>query len=219
MRSPSGSVRPAWSARTVIATIRRGPVTRGERSLSTPHASWSLSMSARSRLALFVPLVLLMAACSSEPEATTTTEPTESPPATEAATTPSASPAESPEASEEPSGEATVLVASTDLGDILTDADGMTIYFFANDEENTSNCEGDCLANWPAVQVVGEPEAGEGVDAELGTFERADGTIQLTVNGYPAYHFAGDAAAGDTNGQGVGDVWWVFGTDGAPIEN
>jgi len=51
---------------------------------------------------------------------------------------------------------------------------------------------------------------------DLGTISAADGTSQLT--GFPAYYFAGDAAAGDTNGQGVGDVWWVFGTDGEPIE-
>ena len=48
--------------------------------------------------------------------------------------------------------------------------------------------------------------------------DRDDGTTQLTVNGFPAYYFANDAAAGDTNGQGVGDVWWVFGADGEPIE-
>lgn len=48
---------------------------------------------------------------------------------------------------------------------------------------------------------------------DLGTISAADGTSQLT--GFPAYYFA---AAGDTNGQGVGDVWWVFGTDGEPIE-
>jgi predicted lipoprotein with Yx(FWY)xxD motif len=57
------------------------------------------------------------------------------------------------------------------------------------------------------------------VTAELGTITRDDGTVQLTVNGFPAYYFAADSAAGDTNGQGVGDVWWVFGADGEPIES
>jgi predicted lipoprotein with Yx(FWY)xxD motif len=173
------------------------------------------SRSLRARLALVLPLSLVLAACSAEPDATTTTEPTVSPSATEAPSSPS----ETPEATEEPSGEANVLAASSDLGDILTDADGMTIYFFASDTEGVSNCEDDCLANWPPVEVDGEPEGGEGVDADLGTIERSDGTVQLTVNGFPAYYFAGDAAAGDTNGQGVGDVWWVFGADGEPIES
>jgi predicted lipoprotein with Yx(FWY)xxD motif len=120
-------------------------------------------------------------------------------------------------ASEAP-GDATVLVTDSDLGQILTDADGNTIYFFANDSEGTSTCGGDCLANWPPVPAEGTPTAGEGVTAELGTTEATDGTTMLTVNGFPAYYFAGDDAPGDTNGQGVGDVWWVFGADGEPIE-
>ena len=93
-------------------------------------------------------------------------------------------------------------MADSDFGAILTDADGMTIYFFANDTEGTSNCEDDCLANWPPVEAEENPTAGDGVTAELGTIERSDGTRQLTVNGFPAYYFAGDAAAGDVNGQG-----------------
>jgi predicted lipoprotein with Yx(FWY)xxD motif len=180
------------------------------------------SSRARTPLVLAVlPLALALAACA-EPAATTTPEATATPSATEATAsatvTASASPSASAEESEEPSADATVLVADSDFGDILTDADGMTIYFFANDTEGMSNCEGDCLANWPAVEVEGEPVAGDDVDAKLGTFERSDGTVQLTVNGFPAYYFAGDAGAGDTNGQGVGDVWWVFGSNGEPIE-
>jgi predicted lipoprotein with Yx(FWY)xxD motif len=180
------------------------------------------SRSWRTRLALTLPIVLALAACATESGTTTSAEPTVTPSATEAAASPttsaSASPSETPEATEEPSGEANVLAASSDFGEILTDADGMTMYFFANDTEGVSTCEGECLANWPAVEVDGEPEAGEGVEAELGTIERSDGTVQLTVNGFPAYLFAGDAEAGDTNGQGVSGVWWVFGADGEPIE-
>ncbi|HEU5324825.1 MAG TPA: hypothetical protein VFV59_02985 [Candidatus Limnocylindria bacterium] len=116
-------------------------------------------------------------------------------------------------------GDATVVVADSDLGQILTDADGNVIYYFANDEEGVSNCEGDCLSNWPPVPVSGDPSAGDGVSAELGTIDGNDGSTQLTVNGYPAYYFAGDQAAGDTNGQGVGGIWWVFGADGEPIES
>jgi predicted lipoprotein with Yx(FWY)xxD motif len=177
------------------------------------------SIPVRTRRALVLPVVLLLAACA-EPAATTspTSEPTASPQATDAPTaSPSASASASASAGE--TADATVLVAVSDLGDILTDADGNTIYFFANDTEGVSNCSGDCLANWPAVEADDEPVAGEGVDAELGTIERDDGTVQLTVNGFPAYSFAGDEAAGDTNGQGVGDVWWVFGADGEPIES
>jgi predicted lipoprotein with Yx(FWY)xxD motif len=146
-------------------------------------------------------------ASASEPAAATPEPMTESPSASAASEEPSAA-----------AGDATVLVADSDLGQILTDAEGMVIYYFANDTEGTSNCEGDCLANWPPVPVDGEPTAGDGVDAELGTITGNDDSTQLTVNGFPAYYFAGDQAAGDTNGQAVGDVWWVFGPDGEPIE-
>ena len=158
-------------------------------------------------------LTLILAACSETPAASSAEEtpaPTPSPEASE-----SAAPSESAEAS----GEAAVVTADSDLGAILTDAAGMTIYFFANDTEGTSNCEGDCLANWPPVEAEDSPAAGEGVTAELGTIERSDGTRQLTVNGFPAYYFAADAAAGDINGQGIGGVWWVFGADGEHIES
>jgi predicted lipoprotein with Yx(FWY)xxD motif len=171
------------------------------------------------RLIAVIGVVAILAACTAESDATpeaTQPEPTASP--TEAATEePTASP--EPTDSPEDSADASVLVAESDLGQILTDADGLTIYYFANDTEGVSNCSGECLANWPPVEADGEPVAGDGVDAELGTFERDDGTVQLTVNGFPAYYFAGDAEAGDTNGQGVSDVWWVFGADGEPIES
>lgn len=153
-----------------------------------------------------LPIVILLAACTSTTEST-------GPSASEAASEAPASTAESAAA-----GDASVLVADSDLGEILTDADGNVIYYFANDTEGTSTCDADCLANWPPVPAEGTPTAGEGVDAELGTTDATDGTTMLTVNGFPAYYFAGDQAAGDTTGQGVGGVWWVFGPDGEPIE-
>ena len=156
-------------------------------------------------------LLFVLAACASPAEDGGSPAAATSP----AATSPAAAPTEAPSMA---AGDATVLVAESDLGQILTDADGMVIYFFANDTEGTSNCEGDCLENWPPVAMEGEPTAGEGVEAELGTISGNDGSTQLTVNGFPAYYFAGDQAPGDTNGQGVGEVWWVFGADGEPIE-
>ena len=164
-------------------------------------------------------LAIGLAACSTPADESSSTAPASEPATSTASATESAA---ASAASAEPSaaaGDATVLVADSDLGEILTDAEGMVIYFFANDTEGTSNCEGDCLANWPPVPVDGEPTAGDGVDAELGTIDGNDGSTQLTVNGFPAYYFAGDQAAGDTNGQGVGEVWWVFGADGEPIED
>lgn len=153
---------------------------------------------------------LLLAACTSSSGSST---------AASAGTSTAASTAASAAASEDAGAGATVAVADSELGGILTDANGMTIYYFANDSDGVSTCTGDCLANWPAVEVSGTPTAGDGVTAELGTITRDDGATQLTINGFPAYFFAADEAAGDTNGQGVNEVWWVFGADGEPIES
>lgn len=169
--------------------------------------------------------VLLLAACTASPAATTpAAAPSVAAPTTAATPSPLPSESAAPSAGGSASGGSasagdSIAVADSDLGQILTDADGNVVYFFANDEEGVSSCEGECLTNWPPVEASGTPAAGDGVTAELGTFDRADGTSQLTVNGYPAYYFAGDSAPGDTNGQGVGDVWWVFGADGEPIES
>lgn len=113
--------------------------------------------------------------------------------------------------------DATVAVADSDLGEVLVDAEGMTLYMFDPDEQGDPTCYDDCAGTWPPLVADGEPVAGDGVDAGLlGTVERTDGSTQVTYDGWPLYYFAADAAAGDTNGQGVNDVWWVMSPDGAP---
>jgi len=107
--------------------------------------------------------------------------------------------------------ETVTLSSSDDLGDFLVSYDGMTLYTFANDEAGLSNCTGDCEENWPPF-TVGENErlvAGTGVEGELATITREDGSLQVTYNGLPLYFWKEDAAPGDTTGQGVGDVWAV----------
>ncbi|MEO1273704.1 MAG: hypothetical protein AAFX99_36975, partial [Myxococcota bacterium] len=51
----------------------------------------------------------------------------------------------------------------------------------------------------------------EGLNADaFGSFERADGQMQTTYRGYPLYTFSNDNAPGDTNGEGVGNVWYTI---------
>ena len=57
----------------------------------------------------------------------------------------------------------------------------------------------------------------EGVTGEVGTITGVDGSMQLTLDGWPLYTFAGDSAEGDTNGQGVNGVWWVLSPAGEKI--
>lgn len=114
---------------------------------------------------------------------------------------------------------ATVQVASFDVGDALVGPDGLTLYMFDNDTqgEGASTCTDSCLENWPPLTVEDEATAGADVTAELTTFERDDGDTQVAANGWPLYYFAGDGAEGDTNGQGVGDIWWMLTPAGEPI--
>jgi predicted lipoprotein with Yx(FWY)xxD motif len=110
------------------------------------------------------------------------------------------------------SGGTVVNVGQTSaLGSFLVDSKGMTLYLYTKDTPNTSNCSGGCASAWPPLLTTGAPTAGTGVTASLlGTTTRADGTTQVTYNGWPLYYYASDAAAGDTTGEGVGSVWYVI---------
>lgn len=91
----------------------------------------------------------------------------------------------------------------------LADSKGMTLYIFKKDTAGKSACAGDCVAKWPLYfrEKVAAP-AGTKVE-DFGTITREDGKNQTTYKGMPLYYFTGDAKPGDTNGQGVKDVWYV----------
>ncbi len=113
----------------------------------------------------------------------------------------------------------TVAVADSTFGEILVDAEGNTLYAFTQDPDGMSTCYGECAATWPALFSADEPRAGEGVERSLlGTATRSDGSEQVAYAGMPLYYFAGDARPTDTNGQGIGDVWFVVSPVGEAIE-
>lgn len=133
--------------------------------------------------------------------------------------TPTASATRTDTASATPSMDAMVRVRShPDLGEILAGPEGRTLYMFDRDTrgEGASACSDGCLEAWPPLTVDGEPTAGEGVTAELTTFERDGGETQVAAGGWPLYYYADDTDPGDVNGQGAGDVWWVLGPGGTP---
>lgn len=108
------------------------------------------------------------------------------------------------------------VVTNPELGKVLTDSGGLTLYRFDTDtaEPPKSNCDGDCATTWPPVPSD-DATAGEGIDKTLlGEVTRADGTKQLTIGGWPAYRYAKDVNAGDVNGQGVGGKWYALAADG-----
>ncbi len=113
------------------------------------------------------------------------------------------------------------LAESTEYGQYLVDANGMSLYLFMPDAQGASTCYDDCATNWPPALVDSAdalPTLGEGLDQSLlATVERDDGTIQLTYNGWPLYYYIGDMAAGDTNGQGLGSNWFLVSPTGEAL--
>lgn len=95
------------------------------------------------------------------------------------------------------------------LGSYLVDSRGMTLYYFKNDSGGKSACAGPCVEKWPLFSV-GSAAVSSTLDASnFGTITRDDGKKQTTYKGMPLYYFAGDKNPGDTNGQGVKDIWFV----------
>jgi len=167
----------------------------------------------------------VLAGCGGDDAASEATDPG-APAATTAATSAAASLPEpsaadagdaTPTESGDPTGDITVAVATSELGDILVDGEGMTLYVFDNDSDASSACTDDCLTSWPPL-LGQDPVAGDGVTGDLATFERGDsGDTQVMVNGAPLYHWAGDAEPGDVTGHGVGDVWWAVTPSGDAV--
>ncbi|MFJ3906270.1 SCO0930 family lipoprotein [Streptomyces sp. NPDC090025] len=105
---------------------------------------------------------------------------------------------------------------SAELGPVVTDGAGFTLYRFDQDSANppTSTCVGDCAAAWPPV-LAGDAAAGRGLDTALiGSVKRADGSLQLTLAGWPLYRYAQDTAPRQTRGHGVGGTWFAAAPDG-----
>jgi predicted lipoprotein with Yx(FWY)xxD motif len=103
------------------------------------------------------------------------------------------------------SGSATVMAKSAGGSTVLVDgANSMTLYQFASDTAGSgkSACTGGCATTWPPLTVASgtAPTAGTGASGTLATITRGDGTMQVTYNGFPVYHYSGDSAPGDTNG-------------------
>jgi predicted lipoprotein with Yx(FWY)xxD motif len=117
------------------------------------------------------------------------------------------------------SGVALQVTSNSSLGQIVTTSAGMTVYRYDADSASPSksNCSGQCVAAWPPVLVTGsaKPQV-SGVSGSLvGEITRSDGTKQITLDGWPLYTYAGDTAAGQASGQGVGKSWWAVTPTGA----
>jgi predicted lipoprotein with Yx(FWY)xxD motif len=173
----------------------------------------TISSTKARRAAAAIAAVSVLAVGAATATADSTYGPDPTPPATEAAATEGS--AAATDAAMDPN--AVVHTVESPLGTILVDQEGFTLYAFFNDTDGESTCTGDCLANWPAAVVeAGELNVGNLDPALFSTVENPEAGTMLKVGNWPLYRFAGDAAPGDVNGQGVGEVWYVVGPTGVP---
>ena len=110
------------------------------------------------------------------------------------------------------------LDSNSVVGKHIVDKDGKTLYYFANDVNGQSNCTGGCLTTWPVFYADSTSTTyTDGLQAaDFKTITTAASVKQTTYKGWPLYHYApaGVAeAAGQTTGEGVGNIWFVAKTN------
>lgn len=143
---------------------------------------------------------VVLAGCVNQPPATPQTTLTPSPASTPVPVPDSISVANNPQ-----------------LGSILVDANGRTLYHFMRDMpgNGTSACYNQCITIWPvfyAPQVRVSPPLNP---LEFGTITRTTGEQQTTYKGWPLYYYGTDTSPGDVKGQGFGGIWFVVSLTGS----
>ena len=97
---------------------------------------------------------------------------------------------------------------------ILTNAQGLTLYYFTPDSATTSACTGGCAQAWPPLLMTGSgsPTASGSLPGTLSAVTTGNGN-QVEYNGHLLYTYAADSAPGQTNGEGKFGKWFVATTD------
>jgi predicted lipoprotein with Yx(FWY)xxD motif len=121
-------------------------------------------------------------------------------------------------------GAGVVAVARVgDLGTIIVNSEGMTLYDFHKDKGGVSSCYGACAGAWPPLLTEGDPKVeGGAMSNQLGTTKRKDGTVQVTYAGWPLYTYVGDKSPGEANGNDIdqfGAEWYALQPSGEEPED
>jgi len=115
----------------------------------------------------------------------------------------------------------TVSLVKTNLGMVLVNSKGHTLYMFMKDKGGKSSCAAACASFWPPVLSPAKPTAGTGVKAALlSRTVRSNGTMQVTYNKHPLYTFSLDKLKGQTKGEGnvaFGAKWNAVSAKGTAV--
>ncbi len=112
----------------------------------------------------------------------------------------------------------------SNVGKVLVDPTGKTLYTAAQEAGGKILCTGSCLAIWVPVTSSADVAAPSGVPGTIASMKRSDnGQTQLTYNGAPVYTFAEDMSPGDAKGNNAKDsfgsnhfTWHAVVVSGAP---
>ena len=74
---------------------------------------------------------------------------------------------------------------------------GFTLYTFAKDTTDQSNCGSSCIGNWPPLYAAAEAQSA----GDFSVITRSDNSKQWAYKGHPLYFYTGDSAAGDIKGE------------------
>ncbi|HEY5195274.1 MAG TPA: hypothetical protein VIJ39_15575 [Solirubrobacteraceae bacterium] len=108
--------------------------------------------------------------------------------------------------------------SNSKLGEqVVVDAQGRTLYALSPETTHHLLCKSSgCLKFWPPLTVHSSEtklKAGAGVHGRLAVLRRSNGVLQVTLGGLPLYHYSGDHAKGEANGQSIhsfGGTWHVL---------
>ena len=104
---------------------------------------------------------------------------------------------------------------------IIVNKAGWALYHLTSEKGKTFVCTGSCATIWPPLTVAkgSKPAAGPGITkSKLGTIKRPDGRIQVTYAGMTLYSYSGDSKSGQTNGEGIQNIWYAISPNGTLVK-
>jgi predicted lipoprotein with Yx(FWY)xxD motif len=117
-----------------------------------------------------------------------------------------------------------ITLRHTNLGNVLVDSSGFTVFHFSKDtgKQNTCLTTSECSTTWPALTTSGTPTAGPGVKSSLlSTIALHGGMRQVTYAGHPLYRYSLASERGETGYAGVkqfGGTWFALSASGANVK-
>jgi predicted lipoprotein with Yx(FWY)xxD motif len=101
----------------------------------------------------------------------------------------------------------TVTIRDVGGGQVLASPDGRTLYVSDQEKGKVLCASSGCEAIWTPLTLSSGSriKAPAGLDGQLGTVQRPDGSAQVALDGRPLYTFSLDHTSGQANGDGATD--------------